>query len=51
MILGSVKKNSETGAYIETDIKDMLEIISNKLGISQIVVGFMLDENKRKLLN
>ena len=36
---------------IETDINNTLEIISNKLGIRQIVVGFMLDENKRKLLN
>jgi hypothetical protein len=51
MILGSVKKNSETGEYIETDINDRLEIISNQQGISQIVVGFMLDENKRELLN
>ena len=36
---------------IETDITDTLEIISNKFGISQVVVGFMLDENKRELLN
>jgi hypothetical protein len=51
MLLESVKKNSETGTDIETDINNTLEIISNKIGISQIVVGFMLDENKRKLLN
>ncbi len=51
MTSGSVKANSETGAYIETDITDTLEIISNKFGISQVVVGFMLDENKRELLN
>ena len=51
MTSGSVQKNSETGAYIETDITDTLEIISNKFDTSQIVVGFMLDENKRELLN
>ena len=51
MISGLVKTNPETRTYIETDIIDTIEIISNKFGVSQVVVGFMLDENKRKLLN
>ena len=51
MISGSAKKNSERDAYIETDITDTLEIISNKLNTSQVVVGFMLDENKKELLD
>ena len=51
MMLGSVKKNSETGNYIVTDITSTLKIITNKFDINQVVVGFMLDENKRELLN
>ena len=51
MISGVVKKNSEAGIYIETDITNTLKIISNKFDTSQIVVGFMLDRNKRELLN
>ena len=44
MILGSVNINSKTGRYIETDIIETLEV-------TQIVVGFMLDESKKELLN
>ena len=51
MVLGTVKKNFETGAYIETDITNTLQVITDKLKISQAVVGFMLDESKRELLN
>ena len=51
MIFGSVKTNSETDSYIETDITETLEIISNKFDVTQIVIGFMLDENKKRLLN
>lgn len=51
MVLGTVKKNFETGAYIETDIINTLQVITDKLKISQAVVGFMLDESKRELLN
>ena len=51
MISGSVNKNSETGTYIETDITDTLEIITNKLETTQAVVGFMLVNSKRELLN
>ena len=51
MILGSVKTNSETGIFIETDITDTLEVITNNLDTTQVVIGFMLDESKRELLN
>lgn len=51
MILSSVKTNSETVSFIETDITDTIEIVSNKFEVSQIVIGFMLDENKKRLLN
>ena len=51
MILGLVKTNSETNTYIETDITHTLEVITNKFNITQAVVGFMLDEVKKELLN
>lgn len=51
MISKSVEMNSETATYIETDITDTLQVITNKFETSQLIVGFMLDENKRKFLN
>ena len=37
--------------FIETDITDRIEIITKHLETSQIIIGFMLDNKKRKLLN
>ena len=51
MISNSIKKNFETKNYIETDIKDKLYIITQNLETNQIVIGFMLDDEKRFLLN
>ena len=51
MVLGLIKKNSETNTFIETDILDMLEVITQYKETSQIVLGFMLDDKKRDLLN
>ena len=51
MILGSIKKNFENNAFTETDITDRLKIITENLDTSQIVIGFMIDDKKRLLLN
>ena len=51
MILGSIKKNFENNAFTETDITDRLKIITENLDTSQIVIGFMIDNKKRLLLN
>ena len=51
MILGSIKKNFENNAFTETDITDRIKIITENLDTSQIVIGFMIDDKKRLLLN
>ena len=51
LVSGSMNKNSETNAYFETDLTDRLEVITQYLETSQAIVGFMLDDKKRKLLN
>ena len=51
MILGSVKKNSENNTFIETDITDSLKIITKNLNTAEIVIGFMLNDKKRLLLD
>ena len=51
MISGSIKKNFEINVFLETDIKDKIQIITKNLDTKQIVLGFMLDDKKRLLLN
>ena len=51
MLSDSIKKNFETKNFIETDITDKLYIITKNLGTKQIIIGFMLDDEKRLLLN
>jgi len=51
MVLGSIKKNFENNAFIETDITDRLRIITENLETAQIVIGFMINDKKRLLLN
>ena len=51
MVSGLIKKNSENNTFIETDITDRLEIVTENLETAEIVIGFMLDDNKRLLLN
>ena len=51
MITGSFKKNFENNAFIETDITDRLKIITENLETAQVVIGFMLNDKKRLLLN
>ena len=51
MISKSIKKNFETKSFIETDITERLYIITRNLETYQIVIGFMLDNEKKLLLN
>ena len=51
MVAGLIKKNSQNNVFIETDIKDRLEIATENLETAQIVIGFMLNDKKRLLLN
>jgi len=51
MVSGILNKHSETNKYIETDIVERLKVISQYLETYQLIVGFMLDDKKRKLLN
>ena len=50
-VSGTIKKNSETNVLIESDIVDKLQIVTEYLNTTQLVIGFMLDDQKRDLLN
>jgi len=51
MVSKSIEKKFETKNFMETDITDRLYIITKNLETNQIVIGFMLDDEKRLLLN
>ena len=51
MVSKSIEKKFETKNFMETDITDRLYIITKNLDTNQIVIGFMLDDEKRLLLN
>ena len=51
MVSSSIKKNFETKNFKETDITDKLNIITKNFETNQIVIGFMLDDQKRLLIN
>ena len=50
-VSGEVNKNNETNIFIESDITYRLQIVTQKLETTQLVLGFMLDNEKRDLLN
>ena len=50
-VLGSINRKSETNDLIETDITGRLKVVTKYLNTSQLVIGFMLDEQKRNLIN
>ena len=51
VISGMVNKNTETNFFMESDIIDRLQIVTQQLETTQLVLGFMLDSEKRDLLN
>ena len=50
-VSGVVNKNNESNIFIESDITDRLQIVTQQLETTQLVLGFMLDNEKRDLLN
>ena len=50
-VSGLVNKNNESNIFIESDITDRLQIVTQQLETTQLVLGFMLDNEKRNLLN
>ena len=50
-VSGVVNKNNETNIFIESDITYRLQIVTQQLETTQLVLGFMLDNEKRDLLN
>ena len=50
-VFGVVNKNDETNIFIESDITDRLQIVTQQLETTKLVLGFMLDNEKRNLLN
>ena len=46
-----MNKNTETNIFMESDITDRLQIVTQQLKTTQLVLGFMLDKEKRNLLN
>ena len=50
-VSGVVSKKNETNIFIESDITDRLKIVTRQLETTQLVLGFLLDNKKRDLLN
>jgi len=50
-VSGIMNKNTETNIFMESDITDRLQIVTQQLKTTQLVLGFMLDKEKRNLLN
>ena len=50
-VSGLINKNTETNIFIESDVTDRLQIITQQLETSQLILGFMLNNKKRELLN
>ena len=50
-VSGIMNKNTETNIFMESDITDNLQIVTQQLETTQLVLGFMLDNEKKDLLN
>ena len=49
-VSGVVNKNNESNIFIESDITDRLQIVTQQLETTQLVLGFMLGNEKKDLL-
>ena len=47
---GIIRRNAEQKKFIETDLKDILTIVTKNYTVAQIVIGFMIDNQKREIL-
>ena len=51
-ISGEMKNDPTTRGYLETELSNSINIITSKNNsVSSLVIGFMLDKNKKELLN
>ena len=51
-ISGEMKNDLTTKGYLETELSNSINIITSKNNsVSSLVIGFMLDKNKKELLN
>ena len=51
-ISGEMKNDLTTKSYLETELSNSINIITSKNNsVSSLVIGFMLDKNKKELLN
>ena len=50
-VSGMLNKNTETNIFMVSDITDRLLIVTQQLETTQLVLGFMLDNEKKGLLN
>ena len=50
-VSGLINKNTETNIFIESDVTDRLDIVTQNIETTQLFLGFMLDNEKRNLLN
>ena len=50
-VSGTMNQSNKTNDFIESEITDRLQIVTEYLNTTQLVIGFMLDERKRDLLN
>ena len=51
MVNHSITKTLETNNFLVTDIAETIYIITKNLDTNQIVIGFMLDKEKKSLIN
>lgn len=51
MVSDLIKKDPQTNIFIETDIVTTLEVITQNLETVQTVIGFMIEDKKREILN
>ncbi|MBI04944.1 MAG: hypothetical protein CMI96_03900 [Pelagibacteraceae bacterium] len=51
LVSGSIKRNSETNTFVETDVSGQLTVVTEYTNTFQLVIGFMIDNKKRDLLN
>jgi hypothetical protein len=51
-INGEMKNDLTTKGYLETELSNSINIMTSKNNsVSSLVIGFMLDKNKKELLN
>jgi hypothetical protein len=51
MVSNSINQNVEAQNFLETDITEKLLIVTKNFQTTQVVIGFMLDDQKRLLIN